>query len=68
MLIISAILLLILGFLLLIKGADLLVDGASSLAKTLNVSEIAIGLTMPVSTETAILFLAISLEAIFLIF
>jgi len=46
MLIISAILLLILGFLLLIKGADLLVDGASSLAKTLNVSEIAIGLTI----------------------
>jgi cation:H+ antiporter len=41
-----AVFLLILGFVLLVKGADFLVDGASSLAKKLNVSELAIGLTV----------------------
>jgi cation:H+ antiporter len=41
-----AVFILILGFALLVKGADLLVDGASSLAKRLNVSELAIGLTI----------------------
>ena len=34
------------GFILLIKGADFLVSGASSLAKKLNVSDLAIGLTI----------------------
>jgi len=38
--------LLILGFSLLIKGADLLVDGASSIARTLKVSDLVIGLTI----------------------
>ena len=38
--------LLIAGFVLLIKGADYLVIGASSLAKRLNFSELAIGLTI----------------------
>jgi len=41
-----AFLFLLLGFALLVKGADWLVDGASSLAKRLNVSELAIGLTV----------------------
>ena len=40
------ILLVIAGFLVLIKGADFLVSGASSLAKKLNVSDLAIGLTI----------------------
>ena len=39
-------LLLIVGFVLLIKGADLLVDGASSIARTLKVSDLVIGLTI----------------------
>ncbi len=39
-------LLLILGFILLIKGADWLVTGASALAKKMNVSDLAIGLTI----------------------
>lgn len=38
--------LLLLGFGVLIKGADFLVDGASSLAKKMNVSNLAIGLTV----------------------
>jgi len=38
--------LLIVGFILLIKGADLLVDGASSIARTLKVSDLFIGLTI----------------------
>ena len=39
-------LLLFAGFAILIKGADFLVSGASSLAKKLNISNIAIGLTV----------------------
>ncbi|UCH19547.1 MAG: calcium/sodium antiporter [Deltaproteobacteria bacterium] len=38
--------LLVIGFAMLIKGADLLVKGASSVARRLNVSELAIGLTV----------------------
>ena len=38
--------LIIVGFVLLIKGADLLVDGASSIARTLKVSDLVIGLTI----------------------
>ncbi len=38
--------LLILGFILLVKGADWLVTGATSLAKKLDISELAIGLTI----------------------
>lgn len=38
--------LLLLGFGVLIKGADFLVDGASSMAKKMNVSNLAIGLTV----------------------
>jgi len=38
--------LLIVGFVLLIKGADLLVYGASSIARTLRVSDLVIGLTI----------------------
>ncbi len=34
------------GFILLIKGADLLVDGAASIAKSLSISNIVIGLTI----------------------
>lgn len=39
-------LLLIAGFVILVKGADLLVSGASSIAKKLNISNLAIGLTV----------------------
>ncbi|HOO09769.1 MAG TPA: sodium:calcium antiporter, partial [Cyclobacteriaceae bacterium] len=39
-------LLLIAGFAILVKGADLLVGGASSIAKKLNISNLAIGLTV----------------------
>ena len=39
-------LLCIVGFVLLTKGADILVSGASSIAKTLNVSDMVIGLTI----------------------
>lgn len=39
-------LLLVIGFLLLIKGADLFVDGSSSLAKTLKIPTVIIGLTI----------------------
>jgi cation:H+ antiporter len=39
-------LLFVTGFVFLIKGADFLVDGASSIAKYLNVSDLAIGLTV----------------------
>jgi cation:H+ antiporter len=39
-------LLLVLGFALLVKGADWLVSGSSALAKKLNVSDLAIGLTI----------------------
>lgn len=38
--------LLILGFAVLLKGADLLVEGASSVARTLNVSDLVVGLTI----------------------
>jgi cation:H+ antiporter len=41
-----AVLLLLIGFAILIKGADFLVGGASSMAKKLNISNIAIGLTV----------------------
>ena len=41
-----AYLLLIVGFALLIKGADLFVDGSSSLAKTLRIPSVIIGLTI----------------------
>ena len=37
---------LVIGFLLLIKGADLFVDGSSSLAKTLKIPTVIIGLTI----------------------
>lgn len=40
------ILLFVVGFVLLIKGADLLVEGASSIAKSFNISQIVIGLTI----------------------
>lgn len=40
------VLLLILGFVILIKGADWLVEGAVSVARTFNISELAIGLTI----------------------
>jgi len=36
----------IIGFICLIKGADFLVDGASSIARRLNISDLAIGLTV----------------------
>jgi cation:H+ antiporter len=39
-------LLLLIGFVILIKGADFLVSGASSVAKKLNISNLAIGLTV----------------------
>jgi cation:H+ antiporter len=39
-------LLTVIGFVLVVKGADLLVDGASALARRLNVSDFAIGLTV----------------------
>jgi len=39
-------LLFLLGFVVLIKGADLLVDGASAIAKRLDISDLAIGLTV----------------------
>lgn len=39
-------LLFILGFILVIKGADWLIDGSVSLARKLNISELAIGLTI----------------------
>jgi len=38
--------LLIIGFVFLIKGADFFVDGASSMARRLNISDLAIGLTV----------------------
>ena len=41
-----AYLLLVIGFILLIKGADLFVDGSSSLAKTLRIPAVIIGLTI----------------------
>lgn len=41
-----AVSLLLIGFVILIKGADFLVGGASSMAKKLNISNIAIGLTV----------------------
>lgn len=41
-----AYLLLVVGFVLLIKGADLFVDGSSSLAKTLRIPAVIIGLTI----------------------
>ena len=37
---------LLLGFVFLVKGADLFVDGCSSIAKTLRVPSIIIGLTI----------------------
>jgi cation:H+ antiporter len=40
------VLLIVLGLVLLVKGADLFVSGASSLARKLNMSELAIGLTI----------------------
>ena len=39
-------LLCIIGFFFLIKGADLLVDGASSIARRIDISDLAIGLTV----------------------
>lgn len=41
-----SLLLLLAGFVILIKGADFLVNGASSLAKKMNISNLAIGLTV----------------------
>ena len=38
--------LLVIGFIFLIKGADLFVDGASSIAKTLKIPSLIIGLTI----------------------
>lgn len=52
--------LLFVGFAALIKGADFLVDGSSSLAKKLNISNLAIGLTV-VAFGTSTPELAISL-------
>jgi len=52
--------LLISGFILLIKGADILVEGSGSIAKRLNVSDIAIGLTVVAfGTSTPELFVNI---------
>ncbi|HWR98589.1 MAG TPA: calcium/sodium antiporter [Candidatus Methanoperedens sp.] len=53
-------LLLLLGFLALVKGADLLVVGASSIARRLNVSDFAIGLTVVAfGTSTPELFVTL---------
>ena len=52
--------LLVAGFIILIKGADWLVDGSSSLAKSLNVSDLVIGLTVvAVGTSSPELFVNI---------
>ena len=50
----------IIGFIFLIKGADFLVDGASSIARRLNISDLAIGLTVVAfGTSTPELFVNI---------
>lgn len=54
--------LLILGFVLIIKGADLLVTGGSSLAKTLHVSDLVIGLTV-VAFGTSLPELSVNIAA-----
>ncbi|PIE70678.1 MAG: sodium:proton exchanger [Deltaproteobacteria bacterium] len=52
---------LVAGFVFLIKGADMLVDGASSLARTLRISDLAIGLTVvSFGTSTPELFVNIT--------
>ena len=57
-------LLLIAGFAILVKGADLLVGGASSIAKKLNISNLAIGLTV-VSLGTSAPELLVNLMSAF---
>ncbi|MFC1838509.1 calcium/sodium antiporter [Thermodesulfobacteriota bacterium] len=54
------IVLFIIGLILLIKGADLLIEGASSVARRLNISDLAIGLTVVAfGTSTPELFVNI---------
>ena len=55
---------LVIGFLLLIKGADLFVDGSSSLAKTLKIPTVIIGLTI-VAMGTSAPEAAVSITAAF---
>lgn len=57
-------LLLVIGFVLLIKGADFFVDGSSSIAKTLKIPSIVIGLTL-VSMGTSAPEAAVSITAAF---
>jgi cation:H+ antiporter len=50
----------VIGFIFLIKAADYLVDGASSIARQLNISDLAIGLTVVAfGTSTPELFVNI---------
>ena len=58
----KVIVLLLLGFVLLLKGADFFVEGASSVAKTLKVPAIIIGLTI-VAMGTSLPELAVSVTA-----
>jgi len=58
----KAIILLAIGFVLLIKGADFFVDGASSVAKTLKVPGLIIGMTV-VAMGTSLPELAVSVTA-----
>jgi len=52
------------GFIILIKGADLLVDGAVSIAKSLNISDFIVGLTIvSIGTSMPELFVNISASA-----
>lgn len=59
---ILSIILLILGFILVIKGADFLVDGGSSLARKLQISNLAIGLTV-VAFGTSLPELSVNIAA-----
>ena len=59
---VKVILILLVGFVLLIKGADFFVEGASSIAKTLKVPAIVIGLTV-VAMGTSLPELAVSVTA-----
>ena len=54
--------LLVLGFVLLVKGADFFVDGSSSVAKTLRVPSLIIGMTV-VAMGTSLPELSVSVTA-----